>query len=184
CVLAFSLIQPSDSRPATNGVIALLVIIIFPSKFYYTCPTAILGKLYSNTLLVSLNNRISIREESAARGASPTSGVLAAPNFEAESSTRSSSVHSELEKSPQAFKGRKLSGDSEDEVQEKVIGGYCGTSFPNCLKLLVLIPVTRSHDLISQLRVNINYHDWIVIYFSTILYERLAVVVLEDSAAC
>lgn len=43
------------------GTISLLVLIIFPDKNWYTCPTAILGKLYSNTLLVSLNNRISIR---------------------------------------------------------------------------------------------------------------------------
>ena len=42
-------------------------------------------------------------------------------------------MHTELDKLPQAFKGRKLSEDSEDEVHEKVIGGYCGTPFPNCL---------------------------------------------------
>ncbi|KAF8498152.1 hypothetical protein F5888DRAFT_225220 [Russula emetica] len=44
------------------GIVALLVLIIFPDKNWYTCPTAILGKLYSNTFLVSLNNRISIRD--------------------------------------------------------------------------------------------------------------------------
>jgi hypothetical protein len=42
-------------------------------------------------------------------------------------------MHTELEKSPQASEGRRLSGDSEDEVQKKVIGGYCGTSSLSCL---------------------------------------------------
>jgi len=44
------------------GIVALLMVVIFPEQQYFTCPVAILGKLYSNTLLVSLNNRISIRE--------------------------------------------------------------------------------------------------------------------------
>jgi hypothetical protein len=81
---------------------------------------------YSNTLLASLNNRISIREVSSARGALPTSRTLAAPT----SKDPSSIVHVELEKSPHAFKGRKESG--EDKGQESVIGGYCGASFPSC----------------------------------------------------
>ncbi|KAI0258749.1 hypothetical protein BC834DRAFT_974857 [Gloeopeniophorella convolvens] len=46
------------------SISALLTVTIFPEKNWFTCPTAILGKLYSNTLLVSLNNRISLREES------------------------------------------------------------------------------------------------------------------------
>jgi len=46
----------------TVGIVSLLMVAIFPDKTWFTCPTAILGKLYSNTLLVSLNNRISIRE--------------------------------------------------------------------------------------------------------------------------
>ncbi|KAH9981991.1 hypothetical protein BJV77DRAFT_1045009 [Russula vinacea] len=45
----------------TVGIVALLVVVIFPNENWYICPTAILGKLYSNTLLVSLNSRISIR---------------------------------------------------------------------------------------------------------------------------
>ncbi|KAI0258747.1 hypothetical protein BC834DRAFT_971458 [Gloeopeniophorella convolvens] len=42
---------------------ALLMVTIFPDTNWFTCPTAILGKLYSNTLFVSLNNRISLRKE-------------------------------------------------------------------------------------------------------------------------
>ncbi|KAI9452297.1 hypothetical protein BJY52DRAFT_942706 [Lactarius psammicola] len=47
---------------ATVGIIALVTVAVFPDKTWFTCPMAILGKLYSNTLLVSLNNRISIRD--------------------------------------------------------------------------------------------------------------------------
>ncbi|KAI9452298.1 hypothetical protein BJY52DRAFT_942904 [Lactarius psammicola] len=46
----------------TVGIISLFTIAIFTDKPWFTCPIAILGKLYSNTLLVSLNNRISISE--------------------------------------------------------------------------------------------------------------------------
>ncbi|KAI0252249.1 hypothetical protein BJV78DRAFT_1203887 [Lactifluus subvellereus] len=47
----------------TVGIIATLMVAVFPEQNWYVCPTAILGKLYSNTLLVSLNNRISIRDD-------------------------------------------------------------------------------------------------------------------------
>jgi len=46
----------------TVGIVSLLMVAVFPGKTWFTCPIAILGKLYSNTLLVSLNNRISILE--------------------------------------------------------------------------------------------------------------------------
>ena len=90
----------------------------------------IIGKCwhrYSNTLLLSLNNRISIREELAARKTLPTSGALVSPTFNVlESSVMHAELEMQIEMSPLAFKGRKLS-----EVQDKVIGGYCGTSFTN-----------------------------------------------------
>ncbi|KAI0287413.1 hypothetical protein BC826DRAFT_1178440 [Russula brevipes] len=43
------------------GIVAFLMIVLFPDENWYTCPMAILGRLYSNTLLVWLNNRISVR---------------------------------------------------------------------------------------------------------------------------
>ncbi|KAH9969367.1 hypothetical protein BGW80DRAFT_630096 [Lactifluus volemus] len=55
----------------TVSIIALLMVAIFPEKNWYVCPTAILGKLYSNTLLVSFNNRVSIRD-----GVGNQSGVI------------------------------------------------------------------------------------------------------------
>ncbi|KAI0263185.1 hypothetical protein BC834DRAFT_957853 [Gloeopeniophorella convolvens] len=49
------------------GIAAVVVVTAFPSWFGF--PTAVLGKLYSNTLLVSFNNRISIRDISSSSGA-------------------------------------------------------------------------------------------------------------------
>lgn len=99
----------------TNSVIALLMVAILPHKFYYTCPTAILGKLYSNTLLVSLNNRISIREVSSGRRALPTSRTPPTSS----SNDHSSIVHFEIARSSHMFEGRKESEESvDDEGQE------------------------------------------------------------------
>lgn len=53
----------------TVSIIATFVVVLHSDKNWYVCPTAILGKLYSNTLLVSLNNRVSIRAAMAERGA-------------------------------------------------------------------------------------------------------------------
>ncbi|KAH9068072.1 hypothetical protein EDB83DRAFT_2314878 [Lactarius deliciosus] len=93
----------------TIGVVALVMVAVYPDKNWYTCPTAFLGKLYSNTLLVSLNNRISLRDAPnrtvgdgpPAMAVSVTSRPRILPGI----------VHLELEKPPAAFAGRK-SGDS------------------------------------------------------------------------
>jgi len=69
----------------TVGIVSLVMVLIYPKKEWFACPLAILGKLYSNTLLVSLNNRNSIREERGAEarsqvvtfGLSPDSGPAA-----------------------------------------------------------------------------------------------------------
>ncbi|KAH9059424.1 hypothetical protein EDB83DRAFT_931502 [Lactarius deliciosus] len=65
------LIIETNVLTTTAGIVTLLIVAIFPDKPWFTCPTAILGKLYSNTLLVSLNNRISIREGRGAVVKSP-----------------------------------------------------------------------------------------------------------------
>jgi len=58
----------------TVSIIGLLVVVLYPEKDWFVCPTSVVGKLYSNTLLVSLNNRISIRDTSVACG-----GVIRSP---------------------------------------------------------------------------------------------------------
>ncbi|KAF8256860.1 hypothetical protein EI94DRAFT_1710070 [Lactarius quietus] len=47
---------------ATVAIVALLLIAIRPDTNWYHCPIAIMGKLYANALLVSLNNRVAIRD--------------------------------------------------------------------------------------------------------------------------
>ncbi|KAI0287410.1 hypothetical protein BC826DRAFT_1044564, partial [Russula brevipes] len=83
----------------TDGLVTLLIVAIFPNKNWYTCPTAFLGKLYSNTLLVSLNNRIYIRETNITPRKSPGVAVSLP-------TVSSSTVHVEDEKSQQ--EGRRI----------------------------------------------------------------------------
>ncbi|KAH9066192.1 hypothetical protein EDB87DRAFT_1678943 [Lactarius vividus] len=47
---------------ASAAVTTLVLYVAFPNELYYAYTVGILGKLYSNTLLVSLNNRIYLRE--------------------------------------------------------------------------------------------------------------------------
>jgi hypothetical protein len=87
---------------------------------------------YSNTLLVSLNNRIAIRdsEVSPDRGAILTSGKRPALTAKGGPSI----VHLEIAKSPApcaAFEERKQSGESlEDDAWDGVSGKCFGASFP------------------------------------------------------
>jgi len=68
----------------TISLISMLMVVVFPQKGYYLCPTQVLGKLYSNTLLVSLNNRISLRDTAVSRG-----GVIRSPEGSFPDSARS-----------------------------------------------------------------------------------------------
>jgi len=101
----------------TVSIVSLLMVLLYPDKSYFVCPTSILGKLYSNTLLVSLNNRISIRSASVARGGLVRSAAGLFPD-----STRSEAttdiVLVEVEKFPNAPKIRPL---EETESQGRVI---------------------------------------------------------------
>jgi len=50
---------------ASVAVISFALYVAFPNEIYYACPTGIIGKLYSNTLFVTLNNRIYFRDHSS-----------------------------------------------------------------------------------------------------------------------
>ncbi|KAF8498150.1 hypothetical protein F5888DRAFT_224818 [Russula emetica] len=92
------------------GIVSLLLIFIFPHENWYTCPTAILGKLYSNTLLVSLNNRISIRSKVAgAQVINRNQGIAFAVTPRSDSSTDITYMESEQSSIADKFPGR-LSG--------------------------------------------------------------------------
>jgi hypothetical protein len=82
---------------------------------------------YSNTLLVSLNNRISIREastrqEAVSRTRSVTFHSTDLPRAAAET------VHIELEKPPRALSGWTHLGAGQS--QERVIGEWCNSFSP------------------------------------------------------
>ncbi|KAH9163733.1 hypothetical protein EDB89DRAFT_482683 [Lactarius sanguifluus] len=52
----------TNTLTASAAVTTLVLYVTFPNELYYIYTADILGKLYSNTLLVSLNNRIYFRE--------------------------------------------------------------------------------------------------------------------------
>ncbi|KAN0140960.1 hypothetical protein V8E53_001404 [Lactarius tabidus] len=56
-----------ETNTITAGVAitSFVLYVAFPDEIYYTFTAAIIGKLYSNTLLVSLNNRIYFRDQVA-----------------------------------------------------------------------------------------------------------------------
>jgi len=89
----------SNLMTTTISLISMLMVVIFPQKGYYLCPTQVLGKLYSNTLLVSLNNRISLRDTSASRGGVNRSPEGSFPDT-ARSDATSGMMLVETEKSP------------------------------------------------------------------------------------
>ncbi|KAH9952892.1 hypothetical protein BC827DRAFT_1159510 [Russula dissimulans] len=111
----------------TTGIISLLLVSIFPNKIWYTCPTAVLGKLYghplySNTLLVSLNNRISIRDASSGGGTLPTSQNTS-NRF---STIQSGTVHLEIE----SFRYPLKSAESSDSGGREKVIDIPGIGFP------------------------------------------------------
>jgi hypothetical protein len=92
---------------------------------------------YSNTLLVSLNNRIAMRDVSAGRGA-----VVLASRSRPVSVAKGglNVVHLDIEKPTSAFEERKQSGESaDDDRQEGVVGKCCRASFPVFFQHLDLI---------------------------------------------
>jgi len=52
----------TNSLTASVAIVSFVLYVAFPNEIYYTCPTGVIGKLYSNTLLVTLNNRIYFRD--------------------------------------------------------------------------------------------------------------------------
>jgi len=56
-----------ETNALTTSVVlvAFVVFVLYPDQIYYTFPIGIIGKLYSNTLMVSLNNRIYFRDHTS-----------------------------------------------------------------------------------------------------------------------
>jgi hypothetical protein len=55
------LVIETNTLTALVALTGLVVFIVFPNDNFFVCPPYVLGKLYSNTLLVILNNRVIIR---------------------------------------------------------------------------------------------------------------------------
>jgi hypothetical protein len=119
---------------------------------------------YSNTLLVSLNNRISIREVSLGGGALLTSQIRPASTAK----DGPSIVHLE----PYAFGERKQSGESvEDDTQAGGIGKCCGASFPVFFQHLDLINRYRMISILNGRAAWTMTTTGSIIYFCTITCE-------------
>ncbi|KAH9987912.1 hypothetical protein BJV74DRAFT_473182 [Russula compacta] len=58
------LIIETNTVTASMALIAFVLYVAYPNEIYYTFSTVIIGKLYSNTLFVTLNNRIYFRDHS------------------------------------------------------------------------------------------------------------------------
>ncbi|KAH9001846.1 hypothetical protein EDB86DRAFT_3074616 [Lactarius hatsudake] len=105
-------------------IIALVLVVVKPDKDWYTCPTAIMGKLYSNALLASLNNRIAIREGPERRAAIRSPSESATLSSATRSKGTSDFIHFQLEMPPPPLRlmpsrdsvGRSRSGEGEGRV--------------------------------------------------------------------
>jgi len=58
----------TNTLTASVAVISFVLYVAFPKEIYYTCPTGVIGKLYSNTLFVTFNNRIYFRDHPSPGG--------------------------------------------------------------------------------------------------------------------
>ncbi|KAH9017468.1 hypothetical protein EDB83DRAFT_2571199, partial [Lactarius deliciosus] len=68
-VRVIRLTMETNALTAGTLVLTLVLYVAFPNEVYYAYTSEIIGKLYSNTLLVSLNNRIYFRDRrSSERG--------------------------------------------------------------------------------------------------------------------
>jgi len=118
------LIVETNLATTTVSIASFLMVVIYPDKNWYVCPTYVLGKLYSNTLLVSLNNRISIRDTHGVHGGLVDCQDVAGPsisnNSRPKSTTETMITDSEIEK-PQEDLMRQLEPVPEAEIEEWVI---------------------------------------------------------------
>ncbi|TFK32638.1 hypothetical protein BDQ12DRAFT_692246 [Crucibulum laeve] len=71
------LIVETNSLTAGMAIFALIIFLAAPNNNWFTCPTMVISKLYSNTLLVSFNNRIFLRVGDNSQHGSGRSGVSA-----------------------------------------------------------------------------------------------------------
>jgi uncharacterized membrane protein len=71
---AVQLIVETNSLTATIALVSFIMYIHYPSRSYFICSTLVMGKLYSNTLLVTFNNRLALRKLRNPRGSFSAQG--------------------------------------------------------------------------------------------------------------
>ncbi|KAH8998279.1 hypothetical protein EDB86DRAFT_3101887 [Lactarius hatsudake] len=101
----------TNTLTASVAVTTLVLYVAFPNELYYVYTAFILGKLYSNTLLVSLNNRIYFRERKPpGLGDSAffvvTDGVRAVPGTQFQTPTDVIFQHSTISQAVKVDKGK------------------------------------------------------------------------------
>jgi len=58
----------TNTLTATVAIVTFVLYVVFPNEVYYAASAGVIGKLYSNTLLVTLNNRIYFRDHPSPGG--------------------------------------------------------------------------------------------------------------------
>ncbi|KAI0289819.1 hypothetical protein BC826DRAFT_586296 [Russula brevipes] len=80
----------TNTLTAAVAIASFVLYVAFPNDIYYTFTAGIIGKLYSNTLLLSLNNRIYFRDHPShgdhvgpyvMESGQPRPATLTSPNF-------------------------------------------------------------------------------------------------------
>ncbi|KAF8486821.1 hypothetical protein DFH94DRAFT_2814 [Russula ochroleuca] len=98
------------------SIVSLVMIAVYPLQVYYMCPTYVLGKLYSNTLLASLNNRISIHDTYGTRGNVFDCQVVSVPSSTCSEATKDTIIL-ETEKPQEDLMKQPV---AETEIKERV----------------------------------------------------------------
>jgi hypothetical protein len=57
------LVMETNSLTAGIAILSVILFVSFQDANYFICPTLVIGKLYSNTLLVTFNNRIYLNNQ-------------------------------------------------------------------------------------------------------------------------
>ncbi|KAJ7656107.1 hypothetical protein DFH06DRAFT_1200129 [Mycena polygramma] len=104
----------TGSITALFAIISLILWFGFPGQAYYTCPTSLMAKLYSNTMMVVLNARIKI---AGGRGTYTSVVDMASTGATLGRFRASPAVHVSVSK--EAFNAR---GQTESELEMKRVG--------------------------------------------------------------
>lgn len=87
------LIVETNTLTASMALLSFIFYAAFPGQDYFICTTFIMGKLYSNTLLVTFNNRIALRNGTRSDNNSMGHAHTASGNYKRPAPNRSLAGH-------------------------------------------------------------------------------------------